>query len=490
MKTHTRGVLRVAMLWCLILSVENLQGEDVVSTEAIDIGSRLELFVDRLLVDNMTDVVFRLHPPQKLPLPNSPLVGYYSTVIKDGDVYRGYYRSVDPSYEGPKDYSGHPGEITCYAESRDGHEWTFPELGLLRVNGTSKNNVILAKQPPFCHNFSPFLDARPSVNTNERFRALAGHPGYQRNTQADGLHAFASADGIRWRKTSEEPVIPFDKSWHHAFDSQNVSFWSDAEQCYVCYFRTWHTSHGQLRTISRATSPDFVHWSKPVAMVPNLPGEHLYTSNTHPYFRAPHIYIALPTRFQPTRGDSTDILFMTSRAGSRSYERLFTEAYIRPGLDPARWGNRSNYAALNVVPTGEMEVSIYHAKSGHRYTLRTDGFISVKAGATQGELLTKPLRFSGSKLTVNVSTSAAGSLKVEIQNGDGSPIEGFRLQDCPAIVGDTIERIVDWEGHPDLKALAGKPVRLKFSMTECDLYSFRFGPNPAALPSESVKTTR
>ena len=110
------------------------------------------------------------------------------------------------------------------------------------------------------------------------------------------------------------------------------------------------------------------------------------------YFRAPHIYIALPTRFVPTRGNSTEILFMSSRGGA-PYERLFKEAFIRPGLAPERWGNRANYAALNVVPTSFGEMSIYHAGSGHRYILRTDGFVSVNAPFEGGEMITKPLRF-------------------------------------------------------------------------------------------------
>ena len=41
-------------------------------------------------------------------------------------------------------------------------------------------------------------------------------------------------------------------------------------------------------------------------MKPNLPGEHLYTNMTQAYGRAPHIYIALPTRFVPGRGDAPD----------------------------------------------------------------------------------------------------------------------------------------------------------------------------------------
>ena len=102
---------------------------------------------------------------------------------------------------------------------------------------------------------------------------------------------------------------------------------------------------------------------------------------------------------------------MTTLAGSEHYDRIFTDAFIRPGLDPVRWKNRANYVALNVIPTSPTEMSIYH-RSGDRYVLRTDGFVSAHAGSKQGELLTRPIVFSGSSLDVNLSTSAAGSLRV------------------------------------------------------------------------------
>jgi len=453
-------------------------------SKPVDVGSRLELFVDRRLIDQMDGLELRLQQPQRMPLAASPIKGSYLTIIKDGDIFRAYYRGDDPSYKVDR-YSGHPGEITCYAESHDGHEWTFPRLGLFEVNGTRNNNVILAGLPPFSHNFSPFLDTCPGANPQARFKALAGHPGRNHKVSAGGLHAFISADGIHWKKTGTEPTIPYDKSWHHAFDSQNVSFWSEAEQCYVCYFRTYETPQGRLRTISRTTSQDFKYWTAPVATNPNLPGEHLYTSQTHPYFRAPHLYIALPTRYAAGRVGtktthamlgSTDILFMTWRAGATAFDRLFTEAFIRPGLDPERWGSRANYAGLNVVPTGPAEMSIYHSTSGYRYALRTDGFISVHAGALQGELRTRPLTFAGGELILNCSTSVAGSLRVEIQDANGTPCSNFHLADSQEIVGDKIEHAVQWRGNPDLAALAGKPVRLRFVMKETDLYSFRFRP--------------
>mgnify|MGYP002410383589 FL=1 len=473
------GLLALAVL--AATAAHTASAEPAKPATAIDIADRLELFVDRALIDKLNGAELRLHEPQPMPLAASPLRGSYATVIKDGDLYRAYYRDMRPGYNGPR-HSGNPGEITCYAESRDGHEWTFPNLDAVDAVSSRGKNVVLA-QAPFCHNFAPFLDTRPGVDPRQRFKALAGHPGQERKATADGLHAFTSADGIHWEKAGTAAVIAYDKTWSHAFDSQNVAFWSEAEARYVCYFRTYKSGNGNLRAISRTTSRDFVSWDKPVATDANLPGEHLYTSQTHPYFRAPHLYVALPTRYTAGRlGEektdamlgATDILFMTWRAGSSAFDRLFTEAFIRPGIAPERWENRANYVAQNVVPTGPAEMSIYHSRSGQRYVLRTDGFVSVRAGAKKGELLTRPLAFSGDKLLVNYSTSAAGSLQVEVQSASGAVIPRFSLKDCSPIVGDEIQRAVVWNGAPSLDALAGKPVRLRFVMTECDLYSIRF----------------
>ncbi|MSU65218.1 MAG: hypothetical protein EXS38_03755 [Opitutus sp.] len=463
-----------------------LSGAPAGAQQPINLGSRLELFVDHFLIEQMRQTELKLHAPLKAPRPASPLPERHMvTVIKDGDLYRAWYRGTDPSYTGPV-HTGHPGETVHYAESRDGHEWTFPNLGLHQVGGTRENNVILANLPPFLTDFMPFLDSRPGVDASERYKALAGYPGAgDKRGKAKpgmGLFGFGSPDGIHW--TKKEEAIPYRNEWRHAFDSPNVTFWSEAEQLYVCYFRTW-TEPDRMRSISRATSGDFVAWSEPVEMKPNRPGEHLYTNMTHPYVRAPHIYVALPTRFVPGRGDApdadqsdrnaTDVLFMSSRAGSTHYDRAFPEAFIRPGLDPMRWRNRANYVALNVVPTGPEELSIYH-RSGDRYVLRIDGFISVHAGVAEGEVLTKPFIFSGRELVLNFSTSAAGGIRVEMESADGKPVPGFALDDCVTLFGDRIAHAVHWKGDRDLSALAGRPVRVRFVLNEADLFSLRFAP--------------
>lgn len=435
--------------------------------EPIKLGSRRELFIDRFLIAEMTGVELRLHEPKLAPATSEPADNLeYGTVIKDGDVFRLYTRDG----RGAK-FDGDSSEVTRYCESRDGLHWTRPKLGLHAVEGSAENNVILHEKS-VCHNFSPFLDMRPGVPAEERFKALAGtilrNPG-------GGLIAFVSGDGVHWRKMSEKPVLT-----RGAFDSQNVSFWSESEGKYVAYLRTFTAGVSTatewrldgLRSVSRSTSEDFLHWSEPKPLNPNFPGEHIYTTLTHPYYRAPHIYIALPTRFHPERGSSTDIMFMTAR-GDVPYDRTFREAFIRPGLDPARWGNRSNYAALNVVPTGPDEMSIYTTPF-RRFTLRTDGFASVHGGADAGELLTKTFTFDGVELALNFSTSAGGSVKVEVQDPDGKPIRGFALADQLPLVGDSTDRAVVWKNNPSLGSLAGQFVRLRFVLQEADVFALQF----------------
>lgn len=159
--------------------------------QPIDIADRLELFVDDYLIEEMDGVAMRLHSPQKMPLPRSSLSGGYMTVIKDADLYRGYYRRYKPGFKGERG-DGSRGECTCYAESRDGIEWTEPDLGLLEgdIFGNVKNAIL--DTAPFAHNFSPFLDSRPGIPTDQRYKALAG-------TRGSGLHTFASEDSTSVR---------------------------------------------------------------------------------------------------------------------------------------------------------------------------------------------------------------------------------------------------------------------------------------------------
>lgn len=450
-------------------------------------GERLqgrELFVDTRWVDSISGATLRMHTPVdrgvafKLDRSWEGAFSAYFTMLKLDTGFRAYYRGVPNSGA-----DGRGDEVTCYAESRDGIIWTKPD-----------QNVIVKEQPPFSHNFTPFIDPRPGVPENERFKALAG-------TSRSGLMAFASADGLRWRRWRESPVLPPSKVTR--YDSQNLAFWSAAEGRFVLYFRTFKDvpGKGRVRWVSRTTSDDFARWAEPVEMRfltrsgQPAPPDHLYTNQTSAYFRAPHIYVAIAARFLPGRQvltpeeaqaihvdpgyfkDTSDAILMTTRGGD-TYQRTFLETFLRPGLGMENWVSRTNYPALNLLQTGPGEMSLYVNRNygqptAHlaRHSLRLDGLASLHAGYEGGEMTTRPFLLTGSSLDINYSTSAAGSLRVQVEDAQGTAVSGFSFNDCREIIGDQISRKVTW-GAANLASLQNRTVRLRFKLHDADLFSW------------------
>ena len=216
---------------------------------------------------------------------------------------------------------------------------------------------------------------------------------------------------------------------------------------------------------------------------------------------APHTsYLGMPTRFFPGRraltdqqlarlgtpeewsyaNDCADILLASTRGGA-VLDRTFMEAFIRPGLDPRNWTSRANYAVHGIIQSSDDELTFYVSHNlgyptSHvrRYTLRTDGFASVNAPFDGGEMTTKPLTFTGNELALNYSTSAGGSIRVELQNAEGEPIPGFTLAECSEILGDQLDRVVRWQKGTDVSDLQQVPVRLRFVLRDADLFSIQF----------------
>ncbi len=477
-----RNRLFLLCLFCLLAVGVVFSAQDICASDihtVVEIGSRRELFLDRYIVGELKETSLKLHTPQ-LMLPVSPPRphGHYATVLKTADKYQFYYRGdTQPGNHWKKGWEQyHEGEVTLYAESKDAIHWTLPRLGIYEDHPTfPQGNVVLQDEFLVNHNFTPFIDTKPGVPDDQRYKGLGGlayqpHEKYKKIRQKrgpGGLKAYVSADGIHWKKLRDKPVIP--EEWGKYFDSQNYAFWSDSEQAYVCYFRRFIKGY---RGIARTTSKDFINWTPLVEMQANLFGEHLYTPCTQPYYRAPHIYIALPTRFMAKRGAATDILLMSTRGGNR-FDREFTESFIRPGIGKSGWANRANYAAIGIHQTSPTEISFF-LTGGRRYTLRIDGFVSVNAPLAGGEFVTKLLEFKGKELEINYSTSAAGQVLVELQDANGLPIPGFSLKDMKPIYGDHISRTVEWKQGADISTLTGKPIRVRFVMSDADLYSLRF----------------
>lgn len=476
--------------------------------EPVDIGSRLELLVDDHLIETMQGARLRLHHPvprEVCLVFDQPWEGnacHYVTTFHDGDLVRMYYGAWNLDTTGGKLVT--TGEQIAYAESEDGITWRRPELGLYEVAGSRANNVIWEGKA--AHGFAPFRDQNPTCPPEEQYKAV-GEGGFEGK---NALWALTSPDGLHWAMMGDRPILG-----GCPFDSQNLVFYDTLRGEYRAYVRFFRD--GVTRDILTTTSPDFRTWAEYEQLrYPGAPNEQLYTNQVQPYFRAPHIFIGMPTRYvERSWGPSlralpdlenreqrsvaheryataiTDALLMTSRDGVTFHR--WPEAFIPPG--PQRqgsWAYGDTYLQCGLVQTpsgmgdAAPELSLYGGEGYwtdgpsrlRRYTMRMDGFASAYADLDGGEFITRPLRFAGDRLVLNFATSAAGALRVELLDPGGHPVEGFALADCDEVYGDEVARTVTWNESADVSALVGRPVRLRFALHDADLFSFRFTTNP------------
>jgi hypothetical protein len=468
-----RTILYVILL-SLLLSPA-IYPQDVIGDRILEIGDRRELFLDDFLIEKMAgDAKLFLHKPvmrEVVMVHDEPWEGStcgYHVIFQDGDIYRMYYRGSD--YQGGKET--HP-MFVCCAVSIDGIHWKKPDLGIVGFEGSKKNNIVWTGRGS--HNFHPFLDSNPDCDPGKKYKAVGGVKNPDK-----GLFTFYSPDGIHWKELSDKPMLT-DK---YSLDSDNIVFWDTVRKEYRCFFRN---RRNRIRDIMTCTSKDFINWSEPVFLeYPGTSIVHLYTNMIQPYFRSPHLFIGFPSRFIKERGEIVEPLFMSSRDGV-NFKR-WEESIIRPGLNKDRWLNRSNYVWYGLVetdsdlPGAPRELSLYtneryyttEGTKTRRYTYRTDGFVSIHAPFSGGEVITKPSTFQGSHLYINFSSSAHGWIKIELQDASGNPVQGFTEADCPEIYGDEIDRKISWKSVDDVSILEGRPVRLRFVLKDADIFSFQF----------------
>lgn len=500
------------------------------------IDDKKQVFIDGRFVKEPRGVELRVHKPRKTgqiviacERPWEERFGQYHSVLYENNTYHMWYTAY-----GRKDSNAVPVRSIAYARSSDGIKWEKPDLGLVEIYGTRKNNIVLGHGfggiKGATHGCMVFLD--PLAPSDQRFRLVS-------NPQELGryLHIFSSSDGIHWKLTHRD-ILKFRSERHH-LDSQNVIFWDERIQKYVAYVRRNLRPVGsQGRSIARAESTTLSRFTDvedcPVVLgfdsedpqhydpvnKTTIQVADFYTNGTFKYPWAQDAYYMFPSEYfhymtflkdfrkgQPVNAGSLDSRFAASRDGI-SWKRFDRRAFVELGMKH-EWDSRSIYMAYGVVPgnnENEMFMYYYGSNTLHgwdrddqhrernkrklrrvggapetdvhgigRLVIRRDGFVSVKAEYSGGRFLTPVLSFSGDELALNVNTSAVGQVQVEILDENDKPIPGYTLDDCDQIyTANEINRIVRWNGESTVSGLAGKPIRLHFVMRDADLYAFQF----------------
>jgi len=375
----------------------------------------------------------------------------------------------------------------CYAESTDGRHWVKPECGVVEYHGNTANNIVYDGHGEVVG--PVFLD--PTAPPERRYKGV--FPGTVKFPPgALKLTAAYSPDGIHWTWCGKEGIIP----WY--YDTFSSVFWDPRIGKYVLYARDnvgWTERYSPYyRAVNRSESADFENFPEPVRVLESTESDpqegQLYNPGVILYPGAANAYFAFPSPFY--RLDMFDVRLFTSRDGI-----CFTEPLDAPFLTvgPAGcfdammihissgcviwkdevWLYYSGFRGGHTILPGALD-AVEHPRWGGvgLLRMRLDGFVSQRAGREEGTLLTRPFRFAGNRLQVNMNASAGGCLQVEILSAVHKPIPGFTMEEADLLHGNDIRKTVTWSGNPDVSALAGQEIRLRFRGKAVDLYAFQF----------------
>jgi hypothetical protein len=461
----------------------------------IDVGR--QLFVDEFLIEQ-TDLARTFHNPTKYegnPIlkPEAPaeLVGGHSNA--DHRVASAACPFDDAVFFDPRDglfklwgMAGHAHATAMYT-SRDGLHWDRPDLGL--VPGS---NIVLPYDEDFVRDsFSQWLD-EDAADPQQRFKALL----FTRSkSRGRGAYLYTSPDGIHWqhlakvkdRNIGDNALIfynPFRRKWvlsgRHGgyrtrdyYESSTFAGLADCDESDVVF---WAAADGQdapeLGWVSH--QPRQLYTLEAVAYESLMLG--MFTIHYGP---------ENPQCVEGGHPKLTQLKIAFSRDGFH-WDRRHRDVFIAATLRDGDWdrayirgvgglctvvGDRLYFYYSGTSGYGHHgERSIYAGGSTHVAFLRRDGFASMDG---RGELLTRPLTFSGGHLFVNV----VGDVAAEVCDGSGRAIEPFTFAHCTAARGDCTKLPITWHGG-DLSRFAGQPIRLRFRV-DGSLYAFWVSPSPA-----------
>lgn len=405
----------------------------------------------------------------------------YGTVLYENGKFRFWYQVL---FQG-----NHVG----YAESPDGVQWTKPELDVIAHQSAKTNLVVSAFDPErsgggMCHN--PSVVQRPGErDANKRF-ALYGFDNLAKSPRV----AF-SADGVHWS-------YPQSTATQGLFASSDVvNFFYDPYQ--QQYFATWKTRNRRGRAVGIAYSTDGIEWHKPYDG-PLFSADDLDPSATQiygmPTFPYQGLYIGMPWIYHAEYfryGEYSVHKLHEAQADSPrtmvpqlawSWDMMqWTRPPERQPLielgEPGAWDGGMIVTARAPVRVGDQLYFYYggcdkvhdekQVKAGIGLaTLRLDGFCSMKAGKSEGWLVTRREPLLEPRVMINAKVDVGGSIQAEILDRHNQVLPGFSRHESLAFSGDATAHELRWQAGSFAGKAQQKDYKLRFWLKRAEMFSY------------------
>ena len=428
------------------------------------------------------------NPVLKHGPPGSPDHGHaimYGSVLHIGGKFRMWYlgmiqttieRGQAPGYWRPM----------CYAESDDGVHWTKPDLGLVELNGSKKNNICLVESEVFSltrvNDFLTVIHEPDEPDPARRYKcAYIAHVPIEdvrggRSTigpkegRWGALICATSADGLTWNVVGDRPMNAGGERFEVSGLYRFGGFYYAAGQLLSPWL---HTADG--RDIGRAMrvyrSADFNTWSKATALgfarSGQLIADPIKGQQTHMgagMWNRGDVMLGLYGQWQdqpqpPPKGSKSHLLgtrihlgFVLSNDGIYWREPVPDFKTIPLGKE-GEWDSIALLQAHAFANVGDQTYLWYsHWDCDGEFrnqdiglaTLRRDGFgfLSNDKADAPATCETSSFEAKGStKLFVNVDGASPDSpLEVELLDAQARPIQGFS-QDASAAITKSGTRV-------------------------------------------------
>lgn len=377
------------------------------------------------------------------------------------------------------------GLITCYAESADGKKWVKPILEV--VPGT---NIVDTTE----HDCVSVLLDKFESNPLKRYKMFV----VAFNSKSSvSMRLKYSADGINWGKTVALSGELYDRC---------AAYYDPFRKKYVLSLKTINGIHRRSRCYLAGEDPELLvslahrtfdktsdkfirYWFNADADDPRHPdfpdiSPQIYNHEAMPYENMTIGYFSV---WQGPENDECSRLNIQKRnevllgwtTDGFHWDRRNKKVFLPVGKTADSW-NAGNVQSTcgNPLIVGD---SLYFYVSG-RYNsrpehasnfstglamLRRDGFASMESARTEGYLITKPFKVNGEYLFINADIK--GKLKIELLDECKNEIKGYTalLRNV-----NSTKMQIEWKTGGSLKPLTGRYVRLKFYLSDGDLYSF------------------